>query len=171
MYLSPLRLWQGRVTVTLKILFINPPYLTLTSLLATGHQIPLGLLMVGGPLLDAGHVVRLLDAERHHLSYGRIVEAVKQFSMQLSSFQAHGLGHGQNKTIVFRRTNKGQGNAGISAGRFHYGGIVIYLGPSSRHNQICTQIPFTRIRQDNNDLFSLVMRSTGNFKGSPCGRA
>ncbi|MBL7174014.1 MAG: hypothetical protein ISS68_14390 [Desulfobacteraceae bacterium] len=35
------------MTVTLKILLINPPYLTLTSLLATGHQIPLGLLWLG----------------------------------------------------------------------------------------------------------------------------
>ncbi|MFH1953026.1 MAG: radical SAM protein [Pseudomonadota bacterium] len=68
------------MTVALKILLINPPYLTLTSLLGTGHQIPLGLLMVGGPLLDAGHEVRLLDAERHHLSCEKIVEAVKQFS-------------------------------------------------------------------------------------------
>ena len=68
------------MTVALKILLINPPYLTLTSRLGIGHQIPLGLLMVGGSLLDAGHEVRLLDAERHHLSYGRIVEAVKQFS-------------------------------------------------------------------------------------------
>jgi len=79
MYLSSLRLWQGRVTVTLKILLINPPYLTLTSLLATGHQIPLGLLMVGGSLLDAGNEVRLLDAERNHLSYGAIVEEAKRF--------------------------------------------------------------------------------------------
>ena len=63
----------------MKILLINPPYITLTSRLATGHQIPLGLLMVGGSLLDTGHEVRLLDAERHHLSYGAIVEEVKRF--------------------------------------------------------------------------------------------
>ena len=47
----------------MRVLLINPPYQTLTSNLGVGHQIPLGLLMVGGPLLDAGHQVRLLDAE------------------------------------------------------------------------------------------------------------
>jgi len=69
--------------MTLKILLISPPYLTLTSCLGTGHQIPLGLLMVGGPLLDAGHQVMLLDAERRHLSLSAIVDEVKRFSPQI----------------------------------------------------------------------------------------
>ncbi|MBW1841417.1 MAG: cobalamin-dependent protein, partial [Deltaproteobacteria bacterium] len=51
--------------------------------LGTGHQIPLGLLMVGGPLLDAGHEVKLLDAERQHLSIRSIVKEVKRFSPQI----------------------------------------------------------------------------------------
>ena len=64
----------------MKILLINPPYLTLTSRLGTGHQIPVGLMMVGGPLLDAGHQVKFLDAERRHLSVQDILSAVKHFS-------------------------------------------------------------------------------------------
>jgi anaerobic magnesium-protoporphyrin IX monomethyl ester cyclase len=64
----------------MKILLINPPYLTLTSRMGVGHQIPLGLLMVGGPLLDAGHEVRLLDAERRHLPMRAIIEEVGRFS-------------------------------------------------------------------------------------------
>jgi len=64
----------------MKILLINPPYLTLTSRLGTGHQIPIGLLMVGGPLIDAGHDVRLLDAERNHLSSESILEFLREFS-------------------------------------------------------------------------------------------
>ncbi len=67
----------------MKILLINPPYVTLSSRLGTGHQIPLGLLMVGGPLLDAGHKVRLLDAERRHLSVRAIVNDVKRFAPQI----------------------------------------------------------------------------------------
>ena len=67
----------------MRILLINPPYLTLTSLLGTGHQIPLGLLMVGGPLLDAGHQVRLLDAERKHLSIRAVVKEVERFSPEI----------------------------------------------------------------------------------------
>lgn len=51
----------------LRILLVNPPYVSLTSR-GVGHQIPFGLLCVGGPLIDAGHDVVMLDAERHHLS-------------------------------------------------------------------------------------------------------
>jgi anaerobic magnesium-protoporphyrin IX monomethyl ester cyclase len=62
-----------------KILLINPPYQTLTSNWGVGHQIPLGLLTVGGPLGDAGHEVRLLDAECCRLTMAAIVSAVGAF--------------------------------------------------------------------------------------------
>src|SRR5438132_7258460 len=62
-----------------RVLLINPPYQTLTSNWGVGHQVPLGLLAVGGPLLDAGHEVRLLDAECRRLSQGAILQAVDRF--------------------------------------------------------------------------------------------
>ena len=62
----------------MRVLLINPPYLTLASTLGVGHQVPLGLLMVGGSLIDAGHEVKLLDAERRHLSIRRIVSEVRK---------------------------------------------------------------------------------------------
>ncbi len=64
----------------MKVLLINPPYQTFTSNLGAGHQIPLGLLLVGGPLIDAGHDVLLLDAECQKLSLASIVRQVKRFS-------------------------------------------------------------------------------------------
>lgn len=67
----------------MKILLINPPYLTITSTLGVGHQVPLGLLAVGGPLLDAGHTVQLLDAESRHLSLSAIVREVQRFRPDL----------------------------------------------------------------------------------------
>src|SRR6266446_1204992 len=63
----------------MRILLVNPPYQTLTSNVGVGHQVPLGLLMIGGPLLDAGHQVRLLDAESRHLTMSAVVSAVRQF--------------------------------------------------------------------------------------------
>jgi len=63
----------------MRVLLVNPPYLTLTASLGVGHQVPLGLLMVGGPLIDAGHQVKLLDAERGHLGIHRIVREVRKF--------------------------------------------------------------------------------------------
>lgn len=62
----------------MRVLLINPPYQTLTSNLGVGHQVPLGLLMVGGALC-ADHEVRLLDAEALHLSDREIVEAVRSW--------------------------------------------------------------------------------------------
>jgi anaerobic magnesium-protoporphyrin IX monomethyl ester cyclase len=65
--------------MVVRILLINPPYQTLTSNWGVGHQIPLGLLAVGGPLRDAGHAVRLLDAECRHLSMATICRAATAF--------------------------------------------------------------------------------------------
>src|SRR5437764_147472 len=62
----------------MKVLLVNPPYQTITSNFGVGHQIPLGLLMVGGSLLDAGHEVMLLDAECRRLSVEAIVREVRR---------------------------------------------------------------------------------------------
>ena len=58
----------------MKILIINPPHLSIGSRMPGEHLPPLGLLSIGGPLLDAGHDVRLLDAEFGPLSYQEIVD-------------------------------------------------------------------------------------------------
>jgi anaerobic magnesium-protoporphyrin IX monomethyl ester cyclase len=62
-----------------RILLINPPYQTLTSNWGVGHQVPLGLLMIGGPLLEADNDVQLLDAECHRLTKDAIVRAARLF--------------------------------------------------------------------------------------------
>lgn len=58
------------------VLLINPPYQTITSNWGVGHQVPLGLLMIGGALCEHGHTVSLLDAEALRLSEKQIVEHV-----------------------------------------------------------------------------------------------
>src|SRR5262249_35333612 len=47
----------------MRILLINPPHPSIGSRIPREHLPPLGLLALGGPLLDAGHEVKLLDAE------------------------------------------------------------------------------------------------------------
>ncbi len=66
-----------------RVLLVNPPYQTFTSNLGVGHQVPLGLLMVGGPLLDAGHAVRLLDAECLHLSPRRVAQEAARWGAEV----------------------------------------------------------------------------------------
>ena len=63
----------------MNVLLVNPPYQTLTSNVGVGHQVPLGLLMVGGSLIDAGHRVKLLDAECRRLSVGAVADAARAF--------------------------------------------------------------------------------------------
>jgi len=60
----------------MRILLINPPHPSIGSRIPKEHLPPLGLLSVGGPLTDAGHDVRLLDAEFGPLSVHQIVDQV-----------------------------------------------------------------------------------------------
>lgn len=48
---------------TQRILLLNPPHSAIGSRIPREQLPPLGLLSVGGPLIDAGFAVRLLDAE------------------------------------------------------------------------------------------------------------
>ncbi len=60
----------------MKILLVNPPHLSIGSRLAHEHLPPLGLLSVGGPLLDAGHDVTLLDADYFNYPVSKVVALI-----------------------------------------------------------------------------------------------
>jgi anaerobic magnesium-protoporphyrin IX monomethyl ester cyclase len=47
----------------MRILLLNVPHPSIGSRIPDDHLPPLGLLSIGGPLIDAGHEVRLLDAD------------------------------------------------------------------------------------------------------------
>jgi anaerobic magnesium-protoporphyrin IX monomethyl ester cyclase len=64
--------------LAVKTLLINPPYQTITSNRGVGHQVPLGLLMVGGAVRDAGFDVSLLDAEALRLDVEQIADHVRR---------------------------------------------------------------------------------------------
>ena len=57
----------------MKILLINPPHLSIGSRMPKEHLPPLGLLSIGGPLIDAGNEVHLLDADYSNMKYSKIV--------------------------------------------------------------------------------------------------
>ena len=66
----------------MRILLINPPHPSIGSRIPHEHLPPLGLLAIGGPLLDAGHSVRLLDADLHNLTTSEIVSHTRDFAPQ-----------------------------------------------------------------------------------------
>lgn len=61
----------------MKILLINPPHPAIGSRIPREHLPPLGLISLGGPLLDAGHQVKLLDAEFGPMPVHRIVSQAR----------------------------------------------------------------------------------------------
>ena len=64
----------------MKILIINPPHPSIGSRIPREHLPPLGLLALGGPLIDAGHETKLLDAEFGPMSLKKIMAAVQRFA-------------------------------------------------------------------------------------------
>ena len=57
----------------MKILIVNPPHPAIGSRIPDDHLPPLGLLNIGGPLLDAGHDVSLLDCEFGPMEFAEII--------------------------------------------------------------------------------------------------
>src|SRR3982750_2978942 len=60
----------------MRILIVNPPHPSIGSRIPLEQLPPLGLLSIGGPLIDAGHEVALLDAELGPLSHDQVVRRV-----------------------------------------------------------------------------------------------
>ncbi len=64
----------------MRILLINAPHPAIGSRIPHEHLPPLGLLAIGGPLIDAGHRVRLLDAEFGPMATAEIVAQCAAFA-------------------------------------------------------------------------------------------
>jgi len=63
----------------MKLLLANPPHPSIGSRIPHEHLPPLGLLALGGPLLDAGHQVKLLDAEFGPMTVEAIVSEARHY--------------------------------------------------------------------------------------------
>ncbi|MBN1358963.1 MAG: magnesium-protoporphyrin IX monomethyl ester anaerobic oxidative cyclase [Sedimentisphaerales bacterium] len=66
----------------MRVLLINPPHPAIGSRIPHEHLPPLGLLLIGGPLIDAGHEVRLIDAEFGPMSAQQIANEAVTFAPQ-----------------------------------------------------------------------------------------
>ena len=70
----------------MRILLINPPDSSVGSRLAGEHLPPLGLLSIGGPLIDRGHEVRLLDADYAPMRSDEILAETVKYDPELVMF-------------------------------------------------------------------------------------
>jgi anaerobic magnesium-protoporphyrin IX monomethyl ester cyclase len=64
----------------MKILLLNPAHPAIGSRIPREHLPPLGLLSVGGPPLDAGHQVKLIDAEFGPMTVARVVSEARDYN-------------------------------------------------------------------------------------------
>lgn len=62
----------------MRLLIINPPHPAIGSRIPDDHLPPLGLLAIGGPLIDDGHDVALLDCEFGPLPMNEITRRIRQ---------------------------------------------------------------------------------------------
>jgi anaerobic magnesium-protoporphyrin IX monomethyl ester cyclase len=60
----------------MRILLVNPPHTAIGSRIPKENLPPHGLLSIGGPLIDAGHDVRLLNGDRGPLGFGEIMAKI-----------------------------------------------------------------------------------------------
>ncbi len=62
-----------------RIILLTPRRRFLANRFGLGYQVPLGLVFLGGPLVDAGHVVRLIDNDLYGWDARRLVAEVARF--------------------------------------------------------------------------------------------
>ena len=62
-----------------KILLINPARHFIANKVGLGYLTPLGLVLIGGPLIDAGHQVKLIDHDMNGWSYQKLINEIKKF--------------------------------------------------------------------------------------------
>src|SRR5581483_4017337 len=51
----------------MRLLLVNVPHPSIGSRIPDDHLPPLGLLSIGGPLIDAGHTEKLVEADRENV--------------------------------------------------------------------------------------------------------
>lgn len=62
-----------------RILLINPARHFIANQHGVGYLAPLGLISIGGPLIDAGHIVKLIDHDAYGWPFRKLIEGVGKF--------------------------------------------------------------------------------------------
>ena len=62
-----------------RVLLINPARHFIANQYGVGYLIPLGLVSIGGPLIDAGFTVKLIDHDAYGWSLNKLIKEVRKF--------------------------------------------------------------------------------------------
>ncbi len=117
----------------MRILLINAPHTAIGSRIPDEHLPPLGLLAVGGPLIDAGHCVHLIDAELAPLDTSEIERRAIAFSPDVVMFGHSGStsAHPVIAEIIARM------DAALPDAKIVYGGVF----PTFHWKEVLTETP------------------------------
>ena len=64
----------------LRIVLLTPARRFIANRFGLGYQLPLGLVLIGGPLVDAGHTVLLVDNDAYGWGHDRLVAELTHFA-------------------------------------------------------------------------------------------
>jgi anaerobic magnesium-protoporphyrin IX monomethyl ester cyclase len=117
----------------LKIVLINPPHTAIGSRIPDDHLPPLGLLCVGGSLLDRGHQVQLIDAEFGPMPLTAIADKVREASPDAVFFGHSGSTSAHPTVCEIARLVR----ASLPAAKIVYGGVF----PTYHWREILTAEP------------------------------
>ena len=118
----------------MRVLLINPKHPAIGSRIPNEHLPPLGLLSIGGPLLDAGHDVHLVDADLESMSTDVIVQRASERRPDVVL-----IGHSGSSsahTIVTELTRSIRGR--LPKAKIIYGGVY----PTFHWREILVEAPW-----------------------------
>ena len=117
----------------MKILLFNPPHPAIGSRIPREHLPPLGLLSVGGTLLDAGHQVKLIDAEFGPMKVKQVVAEARRYDPDAILLGHSGSTSGHPGAMRYVRAIR----AALPSAWMIYGGVF----PTYHWKQILEQEP------------------------------
>jgi anaerobic magnesium-protoporphyrin IX monomethyl ester cyclase len=117
----------------MRILLINPGHPSIGSRIPDEHLPPLGLLSIGGPLIDDGHHVQLLDAEFGPMPLSDIIAEVLAYLPDAVLVGHSGSTSGHPGAVeIFRAVRKA-----LPACTIVYGGVF----PTYHWREVLAQVP------------------------------
>jgi len=118
----------------MRIVLINVPHPAIGSRVPDDHLPPLGLLSIGGPLIDDGHDVRLIDAEFGPMPHEAIVQKVLRQTPDIVMFGHSGSTSGHPVISAVARDIAGL----LPDVRIVYGGVF----PTYHWREILAEEPY-----------------------------
>ena len=153
----------------MRILIINPPHPSIGSRIPREHLPPLGLLSIGGSLLDVGHTVKLIDGEFGPMSAEDLAQQAAAWQPEAVLIGHSGSTSGHPSACAVMRTIRRL----LPAAQIIYGGVF----PTYHWREILLQVPevnFIVRGEGEKTIRSLVMaleqegdvQGCGKFSGS-----